>query len=208
MSQASLWKRRGNSEQHSGGGKRARNDFLPKKSSGEVCPWRATCSDYKVLLHGSVCFPAILLPGMKAVRLSQSQHNLRLSGAKTRTSAKPPVSIIAALPAPAGCGRHLSREWVQRAGKRQELGLDFELPHHSGALSLSPDWELALSTPSDWGVPRQQGLCLPQQVKVSLSTEIFFSLSLWCEERQRVPTMGEGVALSVWALYFFHHAIV
>lgn len=187
MSQASLWKRRGNNEQHCGGGRRASNDFPPKKSSGEVCPWLATCSDYKVLLHGSICFPATLLPSVKTVRLSQSQYNLRLSGAKTRTSAKPPVPITAALPAPAGCGGHLSREWVQKAGKRQGLGLDSELSHHSGALSLSPDWELALSIPSDWGVPQQQRVYFPQQVKASLSTEIFFLSAFGVKKDKEYP---------------------
>ena len=67
---------------------------------------------------------------------------------------------------------------VQRAGQRQGLGLDTELPDYLGALSIPPNWKLSGG----------QGLCLPYQVKVSLSTEVFFSPSHRCEKPLVTPS--------------------
>lgn len=65
----------------------------------------------------SVCLPTALFSGVHL----PSKPNLRLSGAKTRTSAKPPVSITAARLAPAGCVGHLGKE-CRELGRGRDWG--------------------------------------------------------------------------------------
>lgn len=129
---------------------------------------------------GPVCSPSALLSGVRYVCSSPepAQHH-RLSGAKTRTSTKPPVSIPAA--------RRLRLAVEGTLAESAELGRGRNwgwMPSSfiSGELSLPPDWEL----------PGGRGHASPSG-QGSLSTEVFFSPSLRCEERQTVPPHRSGL---------------
>lgn len=134
----------------------------------------------RVLLHLDLCSPtALLLAAREPSVHPRSQPNLRLSGAKTRTSTKPPMSITAARPAPAGCGGHLGRE--------------------CRGLGRSWDYGCTPSSPITWEP------CLPHQTGSSLGAGAVSPPSGQGFSGHRV--VGR-VALSLWGLHCLHHAVV
>lgn len=169
-------------------GRKARNQAFARKSSGEVCPCWATCSGCEVLPHLACPFPhSPSLWREICLLISRASSTPQAQWSEDKDEHQATCVHHSCRAAPAGCGGHLGR--VCRAGQRQELGLDAKLPHFLGALS-----------PTRLGTPWGKRPCLPHQVKGPLSTEVLFSPSLRCEERQG-PLIGLGSAL-------LHHAVV
>lgn len=101
--------------------------------------------------------------------------------------------------------RGVSAESWEEAGAGAGLRAPPSLRRSSVSL---PRLGASFDYPIRLGSPSAAGPVSPPTGQSFSEHRDLFSLSFGCEEKQRVCTVVEGMALSDWALYFFHHAIV
>lgn len=140
MSQASCWKKRGNREQYWGRGLRI-------KISAQEEFWRSLPLAGHLLklqsstTFGSVCFLIAHLPGMRAAHSSPEPAQPQAQWSEDKDKCQATCVHHSCMASSSWLWKDTLEE-VQRAGQRQELGLDSKFPHHLGALCPPSDWRL------------------------------------------------------------------